>query len=239
MAKVSKRIFAYIIDMFLVLILSTLLVSIIPQSSEYKEVNKEFNNVINEMFLNENFSEEAIENQTNKLSDITYDLNKVSVVSNLVIVVLYFVYFVVLECYNKGQTLGKRLMKIRVVSENDDDANFKQILLRGIIIYPMLYDLLKSLLILVVNKSTYLSLSEIISMTNTILLVICFITMIANSKGLHDRVARTKVIDDILDNEDKKISTWEKNSKAKKTNKNKNKKVSERVKNHVVSKEDK
>ena len=70
-----------------------------------------------------------------------------------------------------------------------------------------------------------------------IILVICFITMIANSKGLHDRVARTKVIDDILDNEDKKISTWEKNSKAKKTNKNK--KVSDRVKNHVVSKEDK
>ena len=96
MAKVSKRIFAYIIDMFLVLILSTLLVSIIPQSSEYKEVNKEFNNVINEMFLNENFSEQAIENQTNKLSDLTYDLNKVSVVSNLVIVVLYFVYFVVI-----------------------------------------------------------------------------------------------------------------------------------------------
>ena len=45
--------------------------------------------------------------------------------------VIYFGYFILFEHIMNGQTVGKRLLGLRVIGENGEPANFFQILIRG------------------------------------------------------------------------------------------------------------
>ena len=45
--------------------------------------------------------------------------------------VIYFGYFIILEHMMNGQTIGKRILGLRVIQENGEPADFFQILIRG------------------------------------------------------------------------------------------------------------
>ena len=45
--------------------------------------------------------------------------------------VIYFGYFIIFEHFMNGQTIGKRILGLRVIQENGEPASFFQILIRG------------------------------------------------------------------------------------------------------------
>ncbi len=198
---VMKRIGAYIIDLFVIMLFVMVLPVmkfINPKYDEYSKYNEQYEEVLNRYMNNEINQEEF----TNETKDIAYSLNKsgyVYIIGNIIIVFLYYGGFVTIT---KGQTLGKKLMGIKIVS-NKEDRELKPIhyflrafILNGVIMYIV------TLIALCFNKDTYFMIYQIASICNQTLLLVIFAMILFNkdNRGLHDIIAGTKVVS-VRDNE--------------------------------------
>ena len=129
-----KRIIAYVLDVFLVTIVSTLLTVSFYNNQKYEEVLNEYINLINDYTTEETSQKEF----TEKTNDLVYTMNKESIVVTVVTVVLTTVYFVVVPYFMNGQTFGKRFMKLQIVSENEKPLTMNHYLIRALFIIVLM-----------------------------------------------------------------------------------------------------
>lgn len=189
-----KRIGAYLIDILIILLVSNIFNNFLPNNSEKLKLANENNDIITKYFsvIGENDEEEKIYGE--KVSNYSYELSKLSIYSNLLMIVLYFLYFIVFQSYNNGQTIGKKILKIEVVSEDDKEVSFKQLLIRGLILFPIVFNLLNIIALLIFKQSIYENISFVLSLAKYTLFLTCFISIIVSKRGIHDRIAGTSVV---------------------------------------------
>ena len=218
--KFFKRVGAYLIDVVIILFLSSMLSTALPSYSKIVEFNQGASDVLNEYFeVVMDGDSKKVDSYTQKINDYNYELNKLSISNNLISIGIYFLYFVVFQRYNSGQTIGKKMLKIEIVSCKDDNVDFKQLLIRGIILYPIVFDLLDVIFILIFDKSVYINLNSILSSVHSITFIVCLFTMIFGGRGLHDRLAGTDVVlvgSGVGDN-DGMASKWKQTSEKEKS----------------------
>ena len=106
-------------------------------------------------------------------------------------------YFVVFQAYNKGQTIGKKLVKLKVVGNSGKELGLNDYLKRVLIIPPIFCDLLDLILLMFVQKNIYLTSNIVLTVLKNLLLLITGIMVIyrKDNRGLHDLIADTKVIE--------------------------------------------
>ncbi len=197
MSLTGKRICAYLLDVFLIYVFLTLLVNIRYLNPYYEKYNESYTryNEIVEKYYNKEISFEEMQEQN---MDNYYDINRYSISNNIEIVVLLFLYFVMFQKYNNGQTLGKKIMKIKVVGDNK--TNIWRYLLRMLPMYFILVGgiiplIINSSLILLLSKEIYLKISQVVTYVFLGIGIIDFvmITMNKDKKGLHDIISKTTV----------------------------------------------
>ncbi len=212
-----KRACAYIIDLMLILIISSLFAGIEalnPNVEKYEETYNQYKTIIsNTSDVNSINNEEVI--------NITYDMSKYGIsieIINLVVTVLYFVVF---QYLNNGKTLGKTLMKIKVVSKDSKKIKFYQILLRSLIINSILSSFVLILILSFCSKSIYLLSSRYIQFIDMTLVFVSIIMILfrQDGRGLHDIVGRTEVIYDTEEVENVKEANIVEKKKTKKRKK--------------------
>lgn len=214
-ASFIKRIGAYLIDIIIVVIVSSLITSFIP-NKKLNDLSYEYNKYILESYENYNSDELDLDEVNKKLDDYTYLINKASIGSNLILISTYFLYFIVLNRYNSGQTVGKKLLNIEIVDYEGNTPNMKQLCIRGIILYPMVFDLLRVILILLLSKSLYLSVAPVLSLIRIIIFVVCCISIMIGS-GVHDKLSGTMVVlYKSMNEEDNKATKWKKKNEREK-----------------------
>ena len=153
-----KRIGAYVIDMVIILLVARLIGSVLPNQDKISEISVESQNVVEEFSQAVNSEDSvALKEANEKMNSLNYQLSKASIFNDLVLIGLYFLYFIVFQRYNNGQTLGKKMMKIEVVDE-DDVVSFKKLLIRGVILYAMAFSLIDILLVIIFKESMYITL---------------------------------------------------------------------------------
>ena len=204
-----KRLGAYIIDVTLVLIISSLISSIpflnkdITKYQEtYQEYEIEYNkymdtiNLLNESYKDNELSEEEfnkfsdsvyksiIEEKYNDkeitkeehqeiiesinkdfdvvANDYVYLLNKSSVTNTIITLVCTLLYFGVFQYLLKGQTIGKKILKIQVVSATDKKLNVFNYILRSLIINDILLNTIGTVFLIVASKKVYTEANSII-----------------------------------------------------------------------------
>jgi uncharacterized RDD family membrane protein YckC len=194
-ASMFKRILAYVIDFFVILLISNIIVGFLPNNDKIIVKNNEITEFIMEnkdVLLSNDVEKMETFNAT--LNDYSYDLSKLSLWPNLLKITLYFLYFITFQSYNNGQTLGKRILKLETVDKDGDSPKFKQMLIRGIILYPILFVLLDVIFINILSKSMYFDVSNILYYIKYGLFFVCFITALISGRGIHDKLAGTSVI---------------------------------------------
>jgi len=214
-ASILRRLGAYLIDIFLIFFVSSLLSGFMPNNDKITKLSNENMEFLSKYYeVIEKGDLEGLDEYSNQLNKYNYDLNKLSVFSNLFTVGLYFLYFIVFQRYNNGQTVGKKLLKIEVIDDDGNIPSFKQMIIRGIIIYPMILSLIDIILILLLKEVAYMSISNIIIYIQYGLYIVCFVTSIMNGKGLHNKLAGTCVINvGTFDEEDESsVTKWKKTS---------------------------
>ena len=190
-----KRIGAFMIDAIIIYLITSALLYLPflnKHYDKYLEFSDQYNEVIDN-YLNEEIEADEFMDQTRRLS---YDLNKngyVYVISNGLIALLYYGVF---QYCTKGQTLGKKIFSLKVVSNNDKELNLLNHLVRCFILYGLITNI-GTLIGIVFSRNVYYKINAFTSNLNTIIMIVIAFMVLFNKKGrgLHDYVAGTKVID--------------------------------------------
>lgn len=194
-ASFIKRLLAFILDMFIVTIISSFVTFPFSSNNNYEKLVKESSDVM-EQYVNGKIDPKTY---ISKSSDINYDISKETGMITIITIAVYILYFVILQFYNKGRTLGKKLLKIRTASSIDNkELTMNQIALRSLIIDSILLNLILIIVTIFGNKDFYFVSSTLLQLLNMIILFSIAIMVLSREdrKGLHDLIAKTKVINE-------------------------------------------
>ena len=191
-AQFNKRFFAYIIDIFIVLVIANLITMFIPISEKTQDYYKELQTTQKKMYD----KEIDVKEYTDIVLEDNYNISKGTVLISLTSIIIYILYFVVYQVYNNGQTVGKKLMKIKVKSITDESLSINTMLFRALIIYGIAANIINLILILLLKKELYLSISNTISIIQSLIVIISvFIILFSRQKkGIHDIITKTEVV---------------------------------------------
>lgn len=190
-ATFFERLGAYFIDTIIVsFILSLIYLGFGEYTSKSEKAMKELDDkLLKEEITTEQYLEEY--------SDVLYDYQKDNVLQSGISVALTIAYYVVFQYMNKGQTLGKKLLNIRVVDKDSKKSiSILKGLLRSFIILSILSSILCILFIYILGKKYYFTGYGILLLFEGIftLTTIMFVLYKKDGRGLHDMMTNTMVI---------------------------------------------
>lgn len=217
MKIVVKRFFAYAIDILIVSLISSLITSNTLINKDYKkymDTYEKYEEVVNTYKVDKGALGDALEYEAitqdeydTKIEELNnnfdkdninynYKLIKLSLISTTISILIILLYFVVIQYYFNGQTVGKKIMKLRVVSKNNKKLNILNYLIRSLVLNGVLINVLSIIMILVLSKNNYLIYNEIIYVVNYMVEVAIIFMMgfDKDNRGLQDYVANTRVI---------------------------------------------
>ena len=189
----KKRLFAYIIDVLILELILSFIGIFVPVSSNVV-------NLQNEIYgINDNFINGSIDVSTfiNQYSNVSYNIDRYMFLPNLIGVVVSVIYFIVYPLYNNGQSFGKKVMGLRIVSDNDDFVGSNSLIFRYMFMDGIGISIISMCLIFIFSDFSYILCVSLLSFFQ-ILVVIISIFMVLyrrDFKSLPDLVAGTKVIE--------------------------------------------
>ena len=272
MKTILNRVFAYAVDLLILLLVSSILTNISFLNPQLKNYNKyygqlsdyakEYNSFVSDLekyYKDGELSEEnytkLIENhkkyeenlskyyEDSKLSkkeykkleseaeldyqkkyeDLAYKIAKNSSISSAIYIIVTILYFGIFNLVTDGQTLGKKLFKLKIVSSVSDDSkpNIVSYLIRSVLLYNTIYYLVSLIGIYTLNKENYYLITNIVYQIQYYIqiIIICMVMLRTDGRGLHDILAKTKVIsiNDIKDGiSEEKKTTEPKKAKSRK-----------------------
>lgn len=219
-----KRIIAFVIDIVIVSLVVSLinLLPIDPYQDKYKDTYEKYNEVVRKS------TEDGSHDYKDEIIELNYEVYKYRTYSSVFSAAALILYFGVLPLVMNGQTLGKKVMKLRVVSNNDKKLNFWKYLIRIVILNNIWLSLINVGAVYIVDGVKFYYVTYVISMISSLVYMLNLIMVMfrKDNRGLHDIVAGTKVIevnnDVVLENVEeikKKESIKEKANKVSKKKK--------------------
>lgn len=239
-----KRVCAYIIDLFIVLLVASFLAKIPLLNKNidnyqkiYEEYEEEYNifseylNLLNQSYEDELITEEeynelikedkyseiivskyddkeiskgeykTITKELNQkfddiAKDYVYILNKEGIYNSIITLVCTLLYFGVIQYFLKGQTIGKKLLKLKVVSSSDKKINILNYLLRSLIVNDVFLNTIGLIFLVFASKNIYQQATNTLQVLVSIIeaIIIFLVLTREDGRGLHDLLCHTKVI---------------------------------------------
>lgn len=189
----KKRLLAYIIDILIVGLIASVIGAIIP-------TNQNITNLSNELInINNNFMKEEINVTTyiNQYSGVTYNLDKELFLSNLIGVIVYIIYFIVIPMYNNGQSIGKKLQKIKIVKKDETEVGANELIIRYMFMTGIGVSILSMCLVFILKDLNYVIGISILGFLQFLVAISSIIMVLYRNdkKSLPDLIAGTKVIE--------------------------------------------
>lgn len=187
-----KRIFAYLLDIFFVSLISSFIV-MIPIFNYNAPAIQEKTNEMYDSLLTTGSSDPDEDILIEKL----YDLEKESSSLTVVTAFVTFIYFGVIGFINNGQTLGKMITKLRVVPIKDNKLNPGLYIIRTLLITSIIPQIINIASLSLMNANTWYNLTGIVSQVQEFffLIILGFMIFRDDERGLHDIICQTKVIE--------------------------------------------
>lgn len=191
-----RRFLAYFIDIFLVACVMYL-ISFIPLSRDnqkyYEEVSFQMNSLYDSYSKNE-----ISENEFNeKYIPLYYEWNRSNMGNTIINLFCIVLYFGCVPFFLKGQTFGKKLFHLQIVSVNDDSqVGIVSYLVRAIILNNVLITIAQQGILSFMNANNYYSFYANVNLVGYVLIYFMLLLMFLrmDHRSLHDLIAGTKVI---------------------------------------------
>ena len=192
----GKRLVAYILDAIIVSLIFSVLTMFIKESNNLINLNNQLN-TISENLINKTIT---MKEYFNQVASVQYLISKETFLQNLFSLILMIGYFIILPYYYNGQTIGKKMMKIKIVKE-EDKLTINDLALRSLLANGIAMTFIELALIFLIKDTPYFITISILSFIQ-FLLVITSVFMILyrkDKKALHDIVCKTLVVDENLE----------------------------------------
>lgn len=136
-------------------------------------------------------------NYTNNSINYNYKLLKLSIISNVISIMCILLYFVVIQFYFNGYSLGKYVMNLRIISNNNKKLGILNYFIRTLMVNEVFINVVNIILLVILSKRAYINVNQIIYIVTYILemIILFMIVFDKNNRGLHDYISNTKVIE--------------------------------------------
>ena len=174
---------------------------------EYKlliEDNGNYIDIINKYYVNEKIDDydklvsEIDKDYNDKYVDLYYKIDKNMIIYFIIYLIVIFSYFVIFNIITEGQTLGKKLTRLKIVNNRN---NNKKVLwwsyfIRTLILYQPVYYLVRLVGVNIFSTDFYYVITNVFYNICMLLevLVIIMIGFKLDGRGIHDILANTRVI---------------------------------------------
>ena len=187
-----KRITAYILDILFVYFIAAALFMLPIFKNDYKNYMDTTTEYIE--YIATLGSEEA---DRDIELDYVYSISKSSQPLSIITCGLLFLYFGVFAYILKGQTLGKKIMKLKVVPDKGKNLDVNLFMIRAIILTNLLPKIASIIVLTKLSPSNWLIAENIISEISNIItfLILGFMIFRDDERGLHDIICKTKVLE--------------------------------------------
>lgn len=200
-----SRISAFLIDMLFIIILTSITANIYAVNPYLYDSEEVYNNYIE--IYNDTISELDVNNVEvpKKLQKAMYKYEKTNSYLYVWYIGFGIIYFVVFQWLNKGQTLGKKMFKIKVVNNDEENPNLLQYFVRYLINGSTLLMgvnivlVIKTIILFMgVGATTYYQTHMLLQVISILIEILLFATLIVhkNNRLINDILARTKVVEE-------------------------------------------
>ena len=189
----KKRLFSYIIDIFILSLVLGVIGMFIPSGSNIESLNNELMN-INNNFVN---GELGIRTFINQYAGIFYNIDKEMFYSSLISVIVSILYFVVYPLYNNGQSFGKTMNNIKIVSNDDGDVSANSLIFRYLLMDGIGVSIISMCSLFIFKDFNYLIITSILGFLQFLVVIISVFMVLYRHdfRSLPDLIAGTKVIE--------------------------------------------
>ena len=186
-----KRIVAYVLDIILIILITSML-------SQIKLINPYY-----DKYMDTYNRSQEIMNSDNKdidrtvLYDLNMDLAKYKVYNSAISIVCLVLYFGLFEYLNNGVTLGQKAMKLKIVHRKTmQRAGLGNYLIRIVVINNILISIMAMLTVYMFSAKSYYYVASILGALQSCILLINVVMIILrrDQRGLHDMLSNTIVI---------------------------------------------
>lgn len=177
-ASQTKRFVAYIIDWFI-----GALMLMLPISLYYLAMTNDIDNVSN-VSINTIYTSFGV---------------KTTLLVGLISLALGLSYYVLVPYFNNGQTIGKKILDLKIVDSNEQDVSFKTLVIRQVVVLMLVETYVFSVSHLFIYLLEVMTNSEIFKYYYfagiIISLISCLLVTFTNKHlAIHDFLAKTKVV---------------------------------------------
>lgn len=191
-ANFWQRLCAFIIDMFLITLVSSLITSPFVKNANLDKLSEETYSTI------EQYTSGKLDVNTyiNRTMDISYDMSRESGLSSIISIAIAILYFVVYQFKADGQTIGKKLLKIKIVKKDQQDLTMNDILFRSLIINSILFNIIALCFSIFASKDIYFYGVGIFQFIEYLIIFVSCLTILSrkDKQGLHDMIVKTEVV---------------------------------------------
>lgn len=187
-----QRLVSYLIDFFIVIFIVTGITFFIPTSDTYKEAYKEANEISDLYFNGEISNSEYL----SRYGDVSYTMAKETIVVTVINLVVTIAYFGSYSYYMNGQTIGKKIMKIRVVNKDNSNVGHGILIFRTAVIYGVIESIISLIILQFISSDMYLyAITPLEILQYIFVLISLFMIMFRkDGRGFHDILFKTKVV---------------------------------------------
>ncbi|MCI8544932.1 MAG: RDD family protein [Bacilli bacterium] len=191
-SKIIKRMFAYFIDIMIILFVIGIIVNAKEKDKTVMQLRSDIQ-IVNELYAN---GEIKFQEYFDRWTVINHQIDQECVIYFIFNILLILVYFVLLPYVWNGQTFGKKLLKLQVVSNNGEKVTIVQYLIRNMLLNGLAQVILLLLFLYLLPSSMYFIFSSILTFIQLILVIISVFMILyrKDKRGLHDILSSTKVI---------------------------------------------
>ena len=219
-----KRIAAYVIDMLIVSVVVfgfTNIKQINYQYDNHEKVSSEYEKYVKKYekledkyndakddYKDKKITKEKYSKIKNEYKDyksgyeknikkFNYDLSRNSVIATIISIAVIIAYFGIFQYSLGGQTIGKKLLKLKVVKNKEGSLNIFNCLIRCAILNGVIINILLIVFVNIFDVNNFYNANYVISNIQSIIeiLILIMIFMTSDSRGLHDYIAGTKVVE--------------------------------------------
>ncbi len=191
-ANFWQRFCAFIIDVFLVSMVTSLITQPFANSENLQKLSDEAYDVVDQ------YTQKKIDANTyiNRTADISYDIARQNGLSSIIGIAISILYFVVYQCKMNGQTLGKKLMKIKVVRVDNKNIAMNDFLFRSLLINSIFLDIVVLCFSLFASKDAYFYGTGIFEFIQYIAIFASSMMILSrkDKRGLQDLLGHTEVV---------------------------------------------
>ena len=186
-----QRLIAFLIDILLVYTITSIVAMPFVDTKESKKVNEDINELLDQTTKQEITTREFADRNM----DLSYRVARKNGIISLITLVMNILYFMVFQLYNKGQTIGKQIMKIRVKSDHGE-LTMNQMIFRAFIANSILLDLITFMFMLSNSRLVYFyGITTFGTIQYTITFVSIFMVLIRkDGRAIHDLLVKTRVV---------------------------------------------